>query len=223
MAQLSFDASTVKPNEGALDPIPEGWYVAQITESEMKPVKDAQNKAFLALTYTVLEGEYTGRKVRDRLNLVNDSQEAVEIAYGTLSAICHSVNVLQINDTAQLHGIPMRIRVSINPGNEKYKPSNNVDEYKSMHDQVGNATATQATPMQTAPAAPQQPWQQPAIQTQAPPQTPPPQQPAAPQTPPANPAQPWQQPAPPANPAVQAPAGQPPAPTATPPWQQPQQ
>src|SRR5574340_423845 len=100
MAGLNFDASTVNPNQ-AFDPIPPGWYNVQISESEMKPTNDGSG-AYLALTMTVLDGPHAGRKLFDRLNLQNKNSVTVEIAYKNLSAICHAVGVIRVQDSAQL-------------------------------------------------------------------------------------------------------------------------
>src|SRR4051794_10388841 len=98
---LSFDASGVAPRS-AFDIIPDGWYRAWITESEMKPT--TKGGEYLQLVWEILDGEHKGRKVWDRLNLKNASQAAVDIAQQTLSAICHATGVMRIANTGQLHG-----------------------------------------------------------------------------------------------------------------------
>lgn len=247
MAQLNFDASQVAPNAGTPDPIPAGWYNAQIDESEMKPTKDGTG-TYLQLRFSVVDGQYANRKIYARLNLRNSNPVAQEIAYGELSAICHATGVMQLQDSQQLHGIPMKIKVKLRPAKDGYDASNEIGGYKHINDQVegGNqgGAAPQGipagfgAPQQQAPAqqpqqAPQQapqgqPWaqqQQPA-QQQAP-QPAPQQQPQQPwQQPQAQ--QPWQQ-----APAQEAPAqqpaqqpqttAQPPASNGMPPWAQGQQ
>ena len=90
MARLgeTFDATTVEPNK-PLEALPPGRYVVQIVNSEMRPTKDGMGQ-YLWLELDVLEGEYAGRKLFDRLNLINANPTTVEIAQRTLSAICHA-------------------------------------------------------------------------------------------------------------------------------------
>lgn len=89
MAQIAFDASGVEP-AAPLELLPPGKYVAQIVQSEMQPTKLGDGQ-MLCLELDILEGPHRGRKLWDRLNLVNRSQQTMEIAQRTLSAICHAV------------------------------------------------------------------------------------------------------------------------------------
>lgn len=125
MAHLgtTFDATTVEPNK-PFEILPPGRYVAQIVASEMRATKDGQGQ-YLWLELDVLEGEYVGRKLFDRLNLVNNNPTTVEIAQRTLSAICHAVGKLQVQDSEELHSIPLVADVKVQPSkNEGYGPSN---------------------------------------------------------------------------------------------------
>ena len=237
MAQLNFDASTVAPNPGTTDAIPAGWYNVQIDQSEMKPTKDGSG-AYLELRLAVLDGQYVGRKVFARLNLRNNNATAVEIAYKDLSAICHAVGVMQVQDSSQLHGRPMKIKVSVRAATGEYEASNEVKAYKNINENVGGpAAGAPAAGSATPWGAPQQPAapvapaaqfaapQPPAMAPQAPAWQPPAaaqpwaQQPAAAQAPQQF-QQPVQQQAPVAQ-APQQPAPQAAAPAgATPPWMQ---
>lgn len=111
MANLAgFDATQVEPNERP-DAIPAGKYKCVAIESEFKDTKDGKGK-YLQFTFEVVDGEHKGRRVWDRLNLVNANSEAVDIARRTLSSICHAVNVMQPKDSSQLHNIPMIVKVA---------------------------------------------------------------------------------------------------------------
>ncbi len=106
MVALNFDANTVEPSE-AFEALPAGWYQTIISNSEMKPTS-RKDGSYLQLEMTIIEGQFAGRKLFDRLNIHNSNQVAQEIAYKTLSAICHAVGVMQLQDSAQLHGAPYR-------------------------------------------------------------------------------------------------------------------
>lgn len=134
MANLggTFDASQVEPNQ-PFEVIPPGDYRVQITASSMETTKDGQGQ-YLKLELEVIEGSQAGRKLFDRLNLVNQNQQAVEIAQRTLSAICHAIGVMSVNDSEQLHMRPMMAKVKVSPernvNGKTYGPSNEIGGYK---------------------------------------------------------------------------------------------
>jgi hypothetical protein len=108
---MGFDANQVEPAKG-FELIPSGDYVAVIVNSEMKTTNDGTGE-YLKLEINILDGEYKGRKLWENLNLNNKSTQAVEIARGTLSAICRAVGIMRPKDSAELHNLPMRIKIAI--------------------------------------------------------------------------------------------------------------
>lgn len=108
MVALNFNASTVEP-QAALEPLPTGQYPVIITATEEKPTR-AGDGSYLEIEMTITnhqtEPKLNGRKVYDRLNIRNKNQTAVNIAYSTLSAICHVTGMIQLQDSSQLHGRP---------------------------------------------------------------------------------------------------------------------
>lgn len=227
MAQLNFDASQVVPDFGGSEPVPAGWYHVMIDESEMKPTR-AGDGARLSLRFTILDGQYSGRKVFTGLNLKNPNPVAQEIAYKQLSALCHAVGVIQVQDSQQLHGRPLKIKVKVKAAQGDYEASNDITAFKNVNEVTGESAANGAAPWSQPQPQPQpQQW----APQQAAPQFAPPAQPA-PQMVQAAPA--WQAPAV-QQPWEQAPAVQPQAPQApqvaqppqaqpvagaTPPWMQ---
>lgn len=196
MAQLNFNATLVQPNSGQPDPIPAGWYNVVMDQSEIKPTKDGTG-AYLECRFNIVDGAFTGHKVYSRLNIHNSNQKAVDIAMGQLSAIAHAVNVLHVQDSSQLHNIPLKIKVKLRAATADYEASNEVSSYKNINEVVPSETAAaHQYSVNTVPVG---------VPPQMPPQT-------APQMPPQMPQQPWQQ-----APAQQAPAYQPPAGQAMPP------
>ena len=124
MARLNeaFDATSVEPNK-PFELLPPGRYVVQIVNSEMRPTKDGMGQ-LLWLELDVLEGACAGRKLFDRLNLVNANPTTVEIAQRTLSAICHAVGKMQVDDSEQLHLIPLIADVRVQPPKNGYDAQN---------------------------------------------------------------------------------------------------
>ncbi len=126
MASLGhmFDASTVQPNS-VYEVLPPGRYLAQIVQSEMRPTKDGMGQ-YLFLEVEILEGQYQGRKLFDRLNLINQNPDTVQIAQRTLSSICRAVGKMQVSNTDQLHLIPLTVDVRVRPPKGMYGESNSL-------------------------------------------------------------------------------------------------
>jgi hypothetical protein len=124
-----FDANQVDPSV-VMEPLPAGWYKAVITTSEEKPTK-AQTGSYLQLTLEVIDGQHQGRKITDRLNLNNPNATASEIAYRTLSAICHAVGVMTPRTSDDLHDKPLMVKVKVKPADGQYGASNEVAGYEA--------------------------------------------------------------------------------------------
>lgn len=218
MASLNFNAANVAPNL-SFDPLPPGWYVAMIDESEMKPTKDGTG-AYLQIRLNILDPNYANRKVYDRLNLQNSNQVAVNIAQATLSAICHATGRIQVMDSTELHGIPLEVKLSVRNADANYNATNEVKGYRAVGTGNTGAAAVQPSSPAAAPTSTAAPTSAPtpayapapAAAMQAPTAAPAPAAPVAPA------AAPVPQDLPPEMTASAAPA----APVASAPAQQPQ-
>lgn len=159
MANLgtTFDATNIEPIK-AYEVVPPGKYLAQIVNSETRVTKDGTGQ-YLWLELDVLDGPHKGRKLFDRLNLVNANPQTVEIAQRTLSAICHATGRMQVQDSEELHLIPFIADVQVQPPRNGYGETNKV-RYLPL-----NAGAKPPTPQQPHAAATQQP--QPTAQAPA--------------------------------------------------------
>jgi len=158
MANLgqTFNADQYEPL-GSFEPIPAGDYIASILSSEFKLTKDGTGR-YLELKFEVLDGDYKGRNLWARLNLENKNPKAVEIAQRELGTICRAVNRIHISDSAELHGIPMMVKVAVSPGSGGYGPSNDIKGYEATG---GNAQAAPVqSPQTAAPAPTKKPWEQ---------------------------------------------------------------
>lgn len=150
-----FDATQVEP-QGEYTPIPAGEYKVQIITSEMQE-NGQKTGSFLKLELEIMEGEQAGRKIFDRLNLDNPNATAVEIAQRTLSAICHAVGVLSVQDSEELHFKPMIAVVVVTPPKGEYGAGNNIKTYK----QIGEAAPVAKsgfTPSKPAASGGSAPW-----------------------------------------------------------------
>ncbi|MBF0214140.1 MAG: DUF669 domain-containing protein [Magnetococcales bacterium] len=158
MAQLggTFDASQVDPSQ-PFETLPPGDYRVQIINSEMRATKTGSGQ-YLWMEMDVLDGPLAGRKLFDRLNLINPNRQAEEIAQRTLSAICHAIGRLQVSDSEELHFKPVMVKVTVD--REGY---NQVKSYKP----VANASSAFRPAIQGQQAAPP-PSPAPAPQSAAP-------------------------------------------------------
>jgi hypothetical protein len=143
MANLSGFDATKHEDLDSLEPIPAGWYTVVIVKSEMKPTKSATGE-YLQLDMQVVQGEYEGRYVFDRLNLINQNSVAVDIAQKSLASICRAVGVLTPADSGELHDRPFQVKVSVRPGRDGYDPSNDVKAYRAVGG--GNGGSAPAAP-----------------------------------------------------------------------------
>jgi hypothetical protein len=113
MADLGerFDSSTVEPRT-PFEPLPALEHVTlQIIDSEIKDT-NAGTGRYVNLTMELMDTEYEGRKIWERLNIWNPSEKAVEISKATLSAICRATGVGVVTDTEQLHWQPMAASIT---------------------------------------------------------------------------------------------------------------
>ena len=136
MPQLNFDAAQVQPQK-AFEPVPNNWYNVVIDESDIKPTNSGTG-AYLALRMNIIDGDYANQKLFCRLNIQNDNDKTVEIAYQQLSAICHATNTIQVNDSTELHNKPFQVKVIVKPPQNGYDASNEFKGFKAC--EGGGAT-----------------------------------------------------------------------------------
>ena len=137
-----FNANEHEPS--SFDALPAGDYDVCITASELKATKAGTGK-YLQLTLQVLGGQYKNRKLFDRLNIENPNPTAVQIAKGTLSAICRAVGVLTPDDSAQLHNLGMKAVVRVEKDADG-NPTNAIKGYKKRHEGAERTPPGQIAP-----------------------------------------------------------------------------
>lgn len=159
-----FDANSVQPDEGRdFAPLAAGAYEAEITGSEVKDTKNGSG-CYLALELTVIGPTGAGRKVWSNVTLKNANAQAESIGQAQLSAICHAVRIPVLQDTDQLFGKTLRVRLKVTPPKDGYQAKNDVTAYEAMGaTQPGPAVSRPAAnaPAQPAAGAPAKkaPWQ----------------------------------------------------------------
>lgn len=150
-AFLNFDAEGVDPAK-PFEVLPPDRYHVYISGTEMKPTK-ANTGEYLEVEYTVVDGDYEGRKLWSRHNIVNPSEKAQQIARQELSAICHAVGVLKVEDSAELHDRPLLIEVGIEKNRQNDTDVNRVKAWMPASGAAPAKTAAKPAPKAPTPAA----------------------------------------------------------------------
>ena len=151
MAELAFDATAVEPAQ-PFEVIPAGKYKVHVVASEMRPTKNGDGQ-YLWLELEILEGEYQGRRLWDRLNLANSNSQAVEIGQRALSALCHAVGELHVADSEVLHLKPVLVTVRVKPAKDDYAASNDIRGYSAVAGFTAPPAATVSPATATSVAA----------------------------------------------------------------------
>lgn len=139
MAELPSIFRPDETHENPFAPIPAGWYLAEIVKTELKDTRDKAGK-YISVAVKVIEGEHEGRLVYTNLNIVNKSPQAVAIANADLKAICQAVgHEDELEDTEDLHNIPMFVKVSLKPETPNWPAKNEIKGYRSeaQHEEKG--------------------------------------------------------------------------------------
>lgn len=143
MFDKPFVAAEVK-DDNKFDLLPAGDYLMQVTESKIEATKAGTGK-MLVLTLEILDGQYAGRKLWDRLNIENPNPKAEEISLISLKHLCESCGKPGVNDSEELHLTPFKAKVGI----RKDKTGQYSDQNSIRYSGKPNGTATTA-PKETA-------------------------------------------------------------------------
>ena len=120
MAQLNFNAAEIDTT--SRDAIPTGIYEAVVTDSETRATKNG-NGMGINLTFEILsDGPAKGRKVFAWINYENQNAKAQQIGREELASLCKAVGVTELEDTVQLHNLPLVITVGV----DRNDPTKNV-------------------------------------------------------------------------------------------------
>ena len=150
MASLSFDATSVEIT--SRDPVPADVYEALITDSEIRATRTGNGKG-INLTFEIVSGPHKGRKVFAWINFQHPKAEVQRIGQEELARICKAVGIGRLEDTAQLHNLPMMITVGIDKDD---KTRNVIKNYKAKETAAPAQTA--AAPASGAAASGEAPW-----------------------------------------------------------------
>ena len=136
------------PADAAPGLLPKGDYQAKVVESAVVPTASGSGE-MLKLVFEVTAGDFRRRRIVERLNIVNAHATAQRIAQEKLGRLCAAAGLSGIADSDELHGIPVVIRVDIQPGSDGYGDRNAIKDYRPV---------APPTPPPRRPASARRPW-----------------------------------------------------------------
>ena len=128
MAKLEqeFSPADVPEDDRSFDPIPVGSYQLQVIDSKIDDTKSGTGQ-LLTLTLEVIDGPYAGRRIWDRLNIQNQNPDAQRIGQRSLADLCIMLEIMELDDTEELHFKPFVAKVTVAPDKSgQYGPQNRV-------------------------------------------------------------------------------------------------
>lgn len=156
---IQFDQNEIiEAQKNEFEPIPAGTYIAEITRSEVKENNSGSGNR-LSLGLKILDGSHAGRLIFQDITLRNTNHVAQQIGRKQMAQLFHACGKLGVQDSSELHGIPMEIKVAIRIDKTgQYDPSNEVKKFAPLASKPSFASASQPV-QQQAPQAVQQPQQ----------------------------------------------------------------
>lgn len=150
------------PEGRSYDLIPEGWYTVTITKADLNATK-AGNGTKIDMRYDIMGPSQQGRVMFDTINIRNPNAKAEEIGRQQLGEIMRAIGLARVEDTDQLIGASLQIKIKIRQPSEKDKANgytedrNAVGGYKAVDGAA--APAPKAAPAaSSAPAGNKPPW-----------------------------------------------------------------
>lgn len=155
MANLgqTFSTDTLPQGDGGdYKAIPAGWYDVTITEASLNDTK-AGTGQYIKLRYDITGPTHEGRVIFGNLNIRNQNPKAEAIGQQQLGDVMRSIGLATLNDTDQLVGGRLKIKIKT-IRDEEYG-----DEDGNKNEVVGwKAVEGSAAPKPSAPTANTPPW-----------------------------------------------------------------
>ena len=164
---MAFLGTTIRAEDlpqstGDFEPLPAGLYTVSIASADLTPTKDGSGQ-YIKLKLNVIAPTHQGRTIFANLNIRNQSAKAEEIGRQQLGSILRAINLAAIEDTDQLIGGVMDVKVTIKAATDQYAAGNEVKGYYAPAGATKPATALPNPKAQAAAAYadavnPTRPW-----------------------------------------------------------------
>lgn len=151
MPTFSYEVGEEVQQKRSYDVLPKGKYRAIINNTAIKPTK-AGTGEYLAITFQIIEGDNSGRRIWQNLNLSNPNKTAEDIAKAELNSICVACGIAsgtRLQQSEELHDIPIVIDVGLD---SKDETRNRIYGYE----RDGNVVAPKTKP---ASSSGKKPWE----------------------------------------------------------------
>lgn len=153
LGNMNLGSEDYKSGEFSL--LPAGEYKTQVVKSTLETNKK-QTGEVLTLEHDILEGEYKGRKIWDRLNISHENAVTEEIGRKQLRKLIEAAGLpLDLSDSEKLHYKPVITVLKVEKRKDNGEDTNKVSYYKSINDSSAPVENKQA---EAAPVAKAQPW-----------------------------------------------------------------
>jgi hypothetical protein len=127
MANLGETFDTEQMDLGD-DLLPPGEYFAQAIEAELKDTQSGGT--MLTFTFEILDGDFQGRRIWERLNYINNNEMAQRIARREMGRFAMAIGLNTFSDTEDFLFKPVRIDVAIRKDkNGQYPDQNGIKKY----------------------------------------------------------------------------------------------
>ena len=153
----TFSTDSLPVSDRSYDLVPEGWYNATITKAELNNTKAGTGQK-IDMRYDIVGPTHQGRVVFGTVNVRNQSQKAEEIGRQQLGEIMRAVGLAKIQDTDELVGGSICVRVKIRPAENGYDARNEVSGFKSASGALPQVTSTSAPEPTASVGGAKPPW-----------------------------------------------------------------
>lgn len=160
---MAFLGTTIRADElpestgGDFPPIPAGEYTVSIAAADLTPTKDGTGR-YINLKLNVIAPTHQGRVLFSKLNIRNQSAKAEEIGLQQLGAVMRAIGLAEVEDSDQLIGGVMDVKVTIKAATDQYPAGNEVKAYKPLSGAAPAKRRQAAAQPQQAAAPAKRPW-----------------------------------------------------------------
>lgn len=124
-----FNINDLPSSDRDYELVPAGWYSVTINSAELKPTK-AGTGTYINIRYDITGPSHQGRIVWGKINIRNKNPDAERIGRQQLGELMRAIGIAQIQDTDQLVGADLSVKVKISPARDGYEASNDVSGFK---------------------------------------------------------------------------------------------
>lgn len=126
--------------ENTYELLPAGWYEAKIDRAEIKETSTGGER--ISVGYKIQGGKYNDRFVWGSFNTRNNSEQAEKIGRQQLRTCLNAIGIKpeDFDDTDQLVGQDLMIKVKVKPAQGNYDASNDAADFKSLDGSAAGAS-----------------------------------------------------------------------------------